>query len=37
LFGEVFGEAGTHARSAVGAAELPPDAPIEVEIVVEID
>jgi enamine deaminase RidA (YjgF/YER057c/UK114 family) len=34
LLGEVFGEAGLHARSAVGVAELPMDAPVEVEIVV---
>lgn len=36
LFGEVFGEAGAHARSAVGVAELPLDAPVEVEIIVEL-
>jgi enamine deaminase RidA (YjgF/YER057c/UK114 family) len=36
LFGEVFGEAGKHARSAVGVAELPLNAPVEVEIVVEV-
>jgi enamine deaminase RidA (YjgF/YER057c/UK114 family) len=36
LFGEVFGEAGRHARSAVGVAELPLDAPVEVEVVVEV-
>lgn len=36
LFGEVFGEAGAHARSAVGVAELPLGAPVEVEIVVEV-
>lgn len=36
LLGEVFGEAGRHARSAVGVAELPLDAPVEVEIVVEV-
>jgi enamine deaminase RidA (YjgF/YER057c/UK114 family) len=36
LFGEVFGDAGAHARSAVGVAELPLDAPIEVEIIVEV-
>ncbi|MBA2345752.1 MAG: RidA family protein [Rubrobacter sp.] len=35
LIGEVFGEAGLHARSAVGVAELPLGAPVEVEIVVE--
>ena len=34
LLGEVFGDAGLHARSAVGVAELPLDAPVEVEIVV---
>ena len=36
LIGEVFGEAGLHARSAVGAAELPLDAPVEVELVAEL-
>ncbi|ASR38416.1 LysR family transcriptional regulator [Prauserella marina] len=36
LLGEVFGEAGTHARSAVGVAELPLGAPVEVELVVEV-
>jgi enamine deaminase RidA (YjgF/YER057c/UK114 family) len=36
LLGEVFGEAGRHARSAVGVAVLPLDAPVEVELVVEI-
>ncbi len=36
LFGEVFGEAGQHARSAVGVASLPLDAPVEVELVVEV-
>jgi len=36
LFGEVFGDAGRHARSAVGVAELPLDAPVEVEIIVEV-
>jgi enamine deaminase RidA (YjgF/YER057c/UK114 family) len=36
LFGEVFGEAGGHARSAVGVAELPKNAPVEIEIVVEV-
>lgn len=36
LFGEVFGDAGSHARSAVGVAELPKGAPVEVEIVVEV-
>jgi enamine deaminase RidA (YjgF/YER057c/UK114 family) len=36
LFGAVFGEAGRHARSAVGVAELPLDAPVEIEVIVEI-
>lgn len=36
LFAEVFGEAGKHARSAVGMAELPLGAPVEVEAVVEV-
>jgi enamine deaminase RidA (YjgF/YER057c/UK114 family) len=36
LFGEVFGDAGAHARSAVGVAELPRNAPVEVEIIVEV-
>ena len=36
LLGEVFGVAGLHARSAVGVAELPMDAPVEVELVVEV-
>ena len=35
LFGEVFGEAGRHARSAVGVTVLPLDSPVEVELVVE--
>ena len=35
LLGEVFGEAGRHARSAVGVAALPLDAPVEIELVVE--
>jgi enamine deaminase RidA (YjgF/YER057c/UK114 family) len=33
LLGEIFGEAGRHARSAVGVAVLPLDAPVEVEVV----
>lgn len=37
LLGTAFGEAGVHARSAVGVAVLPLDAPVEVEIVVEVD
>jgi enamine deaminase RidA (YjgF/YER057c/UK114 family) len=36
LLGEVFGEAGIHARSAVGVPALPLDAPVEVEILVEV-
>ena len=36
LFGTVFGERGQHARSAVGVPVLPLDAPVEVELVVEI-
>ncbi len=36
LFGEVFGDAGVHARSAVGVAVLPLDAPVEVEVVVHV-
>jgi enamine deaminase RidA (YjgF/YER057c/UK114 family) len=36
LLGEVFGDAGVHARSAVGVAALPLDAPVEVEIIVEV-
>lgn len=35
LLGEVFGEAGAHARAAVGVAVLPLDAPVEVEIILE--
>lgn len=33
---DVFGEAGKHARSAVGMAALPSDAPVEVEMIVEV-
>jgi enamine deaminase RidA (YjgF/YER057c/UK114 family) len=36
LFGEVLGEAGRHARSAVGVAELPRNAPVEVELIAEV-
>ena len=36
LLGEIFGDAGVHARSAVGVAVLPLDAPVEVELVVEV-
>ena len=35
ILGEIFGDAGIHARSAVGAPSLPLDAPVEVELVVE--
>ncbi|KQM82806.1 RidA family protein [Agromyces sp. Leaf222] len=35
LLGEVFGETGRHARSAVGVAVLPLDSPVEVELLVE--
>jgi len=33
---EVFGEAGRHARSAVGTAALPFDSPVEIELIVEV-
>ena len=36
LLGDVFGEAGRHARSAVGVAVLPLDSPVEVELVLEV-
>jgi enamine deaminase RidA (YjgF/YER057c/UK114 family) len=36
LLGEVFGEKGIHVRSAVGVAELPLDAPVEIELVIEL-
>jgi enamine deaminase RidA (YjgF/YER057c/UK114 family) len=36
LLGEIFGDAGRHARSAVGVAELPLGVPVEVELVVEL-
>jgi enamine deaminase RidA (YjgF/YER057c/UK114 family) len=36
FLGDVFGESGRHARSAVGVASLPLDAPVEVELVVEV-
>jgi enamine deaminase RidA (YjgF/YER057c/UK114 family) len=36
LLAEVFGDRGAHARSAVGVSELPLDAPVEVELVVEV-
>lgn len=36
LIGEVFGERGRHARSAVGVAELPMNAPVEIELIAEV-
>ena len=36
LLAEVFGDKGAHARSAVGVSELPLDAPVEVELIVEV-
>jgi len=36
LLTEVFGDKGAHARSAVGVSELPLDAPVEVELIVEV-
>ncbi|HEX3823698.1 MAG TPA: RidA family protein [Mycobacteriales bacterium] len=36
LIGEVFGDAGKHARAAVGVAVLPLDSPVEVEVVVRL-
>ncbi|MDT4936808.1 MAG: hypothetical protein QOG80_479 [Pseudonocardiales bacterium] len=36
LLGQVFGPNGAHARSAVGVASLPLDAPVEVELIVEV-
>lgn len=36
LLGDVFGDAGSHARSAVGVAVLPLDSPVEVELIVEL-
>jgi enamine deaminase RidA (YjgF/YER057c/UK114 family) len=37
LFGQVFGDAGRHARAAVGVAALPLGAPVEVEAIVEVE
>lgn len=37
FLGEVFGDEGRHARSAVGVAELPLNVPVEVEIIVEVN
>ncbi|WP_067171082.1 RidA family protein [Microtetraspora niveoalba] len=36
LLGEILGDAGKHARSAVGVAVLPMDAPVEVELIAEV-
>ena len=36
LFLQIWGESGKHARSAIGVAELPLDAPVEVELTVEV-
>ena len=36
FLGQVFGDAGAHARSAVGVAELPRGVPVEVELIVEV-
>ena len=36
FLGKIFGDAGKHARSAVGVAELPLGAPVEVELIVEL-
>jgi enamine deaminase RidA (YjgF/YER057c/UK114 family) len=36
LLGQVFGDAGAHARSAVGVASLPLEVPVEVELIVEV-
>ncbi|MEV2222956.1 RidA family protein [Nocardia vinacea] len=36
LLGAVFGDAGVHARSAVGVAELPRNTPVEVELITEV-
>lgn len=36
LLGEIFGDAGAHARSAVGVAELPLGSPVEIELIVRV-
>lgn len=36
LVGDIFGEAGRHARSAVGVSELPLNSPVEIEIIAEV-
>lgn len=37
VLGEIFGDFGVHARSAVGVSELPLDAPVEIELLVEVE
>ncbi len=37
LIGQVFGDAGKHARSAVGVSVLPKNAPVEVELIAEVE
>jgi enamine deaminase RidA (YjgF/YER057c/UK114 family) len=37
LLEEIFGEAGKHARAAIGVAELPLGAPVELELIVEVE
>jgi enamine deaminase RidA (YjgF/YER057c/UK114 family) len=37
LLGELFGESAKHARSSVGMAVLPMDAPVEIELIVEVE
>ncbi|GAA4265467.1 RidA family protein [Frondihabitans peucedani] len=37
VLGEIFGDRGVHARSAVGVAVLPLDSPVEVEIILEVE
>ena len=37
VLGEIFGDVGVHARSAVGVSELPLNAPVEVELIVEVE
>jgi enamine deaminase RidA (YjgF/YER057c/UK114 family) len=36
LLEEIFGDAGKHARAAIGVAELPSGAPVELELIVEV-
>lgn len=37
VLGEIFGDFGVHARSAVGVSELPLDSPVELELIVEVE